>query len=151
VTRSSRTSASSMTSRSPLASSARGAGEVTTVLLAAALMVVSGLDHLHLWDIAYRHVATLGPLFLVQTVAAFVGAVALVLTRLVVVMAASALLMLGTIVGFILAATVGLFGFTLPEVTWYADVALVSEALSALLLVLVVVRHRRVVGAVAPA
>jgi hypothetical protein len=121
------------------------------VLFAAALMVVSGLDHLHLWDIAYRHVATLGPLFLVQTVAAFVGAVALVATRLVIVMVGSVLLMLGTIVGFILAATVGLFGFTLPEVTSYADVALISEAVSALLLAVVVFRHLRLVRTVAPA
>jgi hypothetical protein len=134
-----------------LTASARGAGELAAVLLAAVLMVVSGLDHLHLWDIAYRHVATLGPLFLVQTVAAFVGAVALVATRLVIVMIGSALLMLGTIVGFILAATVGLFGFTLPVVTGWADLALVSEALSALLLAVVVVRHVRPAGVITPA
>lgn len=137
--------------KSFLTSSARGIPEVVAVLFAAALTGVSGLDHLHLWDIAYRHVATLGPLFLVQTVAAFVGAVALVATRLVIVMVGSVLLMLGTIVGFILAATVGLFGFTLPEVTSYADVALISEAVSALLLAVVVFRHLRLVRTVAPA
>jgi hypothetical protein len=137
--------------KSFLMSSARGAGELVAVVLAAALMVVSGLDHLHLWDIAYRHVATLGPLFLVQTIACFVGAVVLVATRLVIVMVGSVLLMLGTIVGFILAATVGLFGFTLPNVTSYADLALVTEALSALLLAVVVFRHVRMAGAVAPA
>jgi hypothetical protein len=134
-----------------LTASARGAGEVVALLLAAVLMVVSGLDHLHLWDIAYRHVATLGPLFLVQTVAAFVGALALAATRLVIVMIGSALLMLGTIVGFILADTVGLFGFTLPSVTGWADLALVTEALSALLLVVVVFRHVRPAGAVTAA
>jgi hypothetical protein len=137
--------------RSFLTASARGAGELIAVLLAAALMIVSGLDHLHLWDIAYRHVATLGPLFLVQTVAAFVGALALVATRLVIVMIGSALLMLGTIVGFILAATVGLFGFTLPVVTGWADLALVTEALGTLLLAVVVVRHLRPAGVVTPA
>jgi hypothetical protein len=137
--------------KSFLTSSARGVPELVAVLLAAALMVVSGLDHLHLWDIAYRHVATLGPLFLVQTIACFVGAVVLVVTRLVIVMVGSVLLMLGTIVGFILAATVGLFGFTLPEVTSYADVALITEAVSALLLAAVVFRHLRPAGTVAPA
>jgi hypothetical protein len=137
--------------KSFLTSSARGAAELIAVGLAAALMVVSGLDHLHLWDIAYRHVTTLGPLFLVQTIACFVGAVVLVATRLVIVMVGSVLLMLGTIVGFILAATVGLFGFTLPNVTSYADVALVTEALSAVLLTAVVFRHVRVAGAVVPA
>jgi hypothetical protein len=137
--------------KSFLLSSVRGAGELVAVVLAAALMVVSGPDHLHLWDIAYRHVATLGPLFLVQTIACFVGAVILVATRAVIVMIGSVLLMLGTIVGFILAATVWLFGFTLPNVTSYADLALVTEALSALLLAVVVFRHRRVAEAVAPA
>ena len=31
----------------------------------AGLLVASGLIHLHLWDIAYRHVKTLDALFLV--------------------------------------------------------------------------------------
>ena len=38
--------------------------------LAAALMVASGVIHLHLWDIAYRHVPTIGPMFIAQGVAA---------------------------------------------------------------------------------
>ncbi len=114
------------------------------VLAAAALMVVSGLVHVHLWDIAYRHVATLGPLFLVQAIAALVGALALAATRLALVMVGSVLLMLGTIVGFILAATVGIFGFTLPEVTAWAYWALISEGLSAALLIVALLRlyHR---------
>ena len=55
------------------------------VVAAAILMVLSGLVHIHLWDIAYRHVATLGPLFLVQAIAALVMAVVLVVARAVVV------------------------------------------------------------------
>jgi hypothetical protein len=90
-------------------------GDIVVVLFASALMVASAFVHLHLWDIAYRHVATLGPLFLVQAVAALVAAVVLGATRLVVVMLGSVLLMLGTVGGFVLADTVGLFGFKLPE------------------------------------
>ena len=41
-------------------------------------------------------------------------AVVLVVARAVVVALACIVLMLGTVVGFILADTVGLFGFTLP-------------------------------------
>ncbi len=110
------------------------------IVLAALLMVVSGLDHLHLWDIAYRHVATLGPLFLVQSVASLLGAVVLVMGRQVVIVIGSALLMLGTIAGFVVAATVGLFGFTLPVVTGWADLALVTEAVSAVVLGVVAAR-----------
>jgi hypothetical protein len=117
--------------------------ELAGVLLAALLMIASGLIHLHLWDIAYRHVKTLGPLFLVQTVAALVGAVLLVLTRRTIVMLGSALLMIGTLVGFILAATVGIFGFKLPSVTNWAYLALVTEALSTILLGRILARHAR--------
>lgn len=119
-------------------------GDVVTVVVAAACMIASGLIHLHLWDIAYRHVATLGPLFLVQTLAAFVGAVALVATRLTLVMVGSVLLMGGTMVGFVLADTVGLFGFTLPEVTVWAYLALASEAIGSALLVVVLIRLAQV-------
>ena len=113
------------------------------VVLSGILMICSGLVHIHLWDIAYRHVATLGPLFLVQAIAALVLAVVLVGTRVVAVALACIALMLGTVGGFILADTVGLFGFKLPAVTGWADEALITEALSAVLLAVVVVRSWR--------
>jgi hypothetical protein len=127
--------------RSVWGSRALGAGEVVAVVVAAVCMVASGLIHLHLWDIAYRHVATLGPLFLVQTIAAFVGAVVLGVTRSMIVMVGSVLLMVGTMVGFVLADTVGIFGFKLPEVTQWAYLALGTEAMASALLVIVLVRH----------
>jgi hypothetical protein len=95
---------------------------------AAALMVASGLVHVYLWHLAYRHVATLGPLFLVQAVAAFVLAVVLAASRRGVFLVAGIGLMAGTIVGFILVTTVGLFGFTLKTITGWADLALAAEA-----------------------
>jgi hypothetical protein len=118
-------------------------GDLIAVVLAAVLMVISGIDHIHLWDIAYRHVATLGPLFLVQAIAALVFAVLIVATRLVIALLASALLMVGTIGGFILAATVGIFGFKLPEVTNYAYLALSTEGLSTVILVVAAARAVR--------
>ena len=111
------------------------------VVAAAILMVCSGLIHIHLWDIAYRHVATLGPLFLVQAMAALVLAVVLVVARVVVVALACIGLMLGTVVGFILADTVGIFGFTLPVVTGWAYEALIAELVSAAVLAVLVVRR----------
>jgi hypothetical protein len=88
---------------------------LVSVVFAAARMIVSGHVRLHLWDIAYRHVATLGPLLLVQTVAALMGAIALALSRRVIVPLGSTLLMAGTIIGFILADTVGLSGSPSPK------------------------------------
>ena len=93
----------------------------------AALLLVSGYVHLHLWDIAYRHVDTLGPLFLAQAAAAVVLAVLLVAwpTRAVVI--ASAVFSVGTIAGFVKALNGGIFDFTLPVVTSWAELALGAE------------------------
>jgi hypothetical protein len=79
----------------------------------------------------------------VQAVAALVLAVVLVVTRVVVVALACIGLMLGTVVGFILADTVGIFGFTLPVVTGWAYEALAAELVSAAVLAVLVVRSWR--------
>jgi hypothetical protein len=115
----------------------------------AGLLVASGVIHLHFWDIAYRHVATLGPLFLVQLIAAFVVAVALVVTRKLIMVAAAFLLMGGTIIGFILVRTVGLFGFKLTFTSGLAATVLVIEAVAVVLTAItawVISRRERVAG-----
>jgi hypothetical protein len=99
-------------------------------IIDAGLLITSGLIHLHFWNIAYRHVPTLGPLFLVQVVATLLIAVALVATRRLIVVAAAFLLMGGTIVGFILVRTVGLFNFKLGFTSSLAATVLVVEAVA---------------------
>jgi hypothetical protein len=100
----------------------------------AGLMVASGLIHLHLWDIAYRHVKTLDQLFLVQVAAALVLALALLFTRHLLVVVASLLLMAGTIVGFLLARSVGIFGFKLTFTSGLANTVLIVEVAAVILL-----------------
>jgi hypothetical protein len=100
----------------------------------AGLLVTSGLIHLHLWDIGYRNVKTLGVLFLVQVVATLLAALAVLVTRQLLVLIGSALLMAGTIVGFLLARYVGLFGFRLTFSSGLADVVLVVEAVAVVML-----------------
>jgi hypothetical protein len=102
----------------------------------AGLLVASGLIHLHLWDIAYRHVKTLDVLFLVQVVLALLAAVTLLVSRHVLVVAGAAALMAGTMVGFVLARTVGIFGFRLTFSSGLADTVLVVEAAAVVMLVL---------------
>jgi hypothetical protein len=104
------------------------------ILCDAGLLVASGLVHLHLWDIAYRHVKTLDVLFLVQTGAALVAAVLLMSTRNLLVTLGSAALMAGTIVGFVLARTVGIFGFHLTFSSGLAYAALIIEAIAVVFL-----------------
>jgi hypothetical protein len=100
----------------------------------AGLLVTSGLIHLHLWDIAYRHVKTLDVLFLVQVAACLLAAVTLLLTRHLLVVLGSAALMAGTLVGFTLARTVGIFGFHLTFTTAEAYTVLVVEGAAVVLL-----------------
>jgi hypothetical protein len=78
---------------------------------AAALMVVSGYIHLHLWDIAYRNIATIGSLFVVQGVAAFVFALAAAVFRRVWTALIGAGTMIATLTGFLISVNYGLFGF----------------------------------------
>ena len=100
----------------------------------AGLLAVSGAIHLHLWFIAYRSVKTLDVLFLVQVVLCLLAALTLLLTRNVLVVLGAALLMAGTMVGFVLARTVGIFGFQLTFSSREAIVVLVVEALGVVLL-----------------
>jgi hypothetical protein len=100
----------------------------------AGLLITSGLIHLHLWDIAYRHVKTLGVLFLVQVILCLLAAVALLVTRRLLVTAAAAALMAGTIAGFLLARTVDIFGFRLTFSSGLANTVLAVEAAGVVLL-----------------
>ncbi len=109
----------------------------------AGLMIASGLIHLHLWDIAYRHVKTLDQLFLVQVIAALVLALALLASRRLLVVLASLLLMAGTIVGFLLARSVGIFGFKLTFSSGLANTVLIIEIAAVILLAITALLMRR--------
>ena len=102
----------------------------------AGLLVTSGLIHLHLWDVAYRHVKTLDVLFLIQVALSVLAAAALLVTRHLLIVLGAAALMAGTIIGFLLARTVGLFGFRLTFSSGLAYTVLVVEASAVVLLVL---------------
>jgi hypothetical protein len=112
-------------------------------LIDAGLLVASGLIHLHLWDIAYRHVKTLDQLFLVQVAACLVLAIALLATRHLLVVAAAWLLMAGTIVGFLLARSVGIFGFKLTFTSGLANTVLIVEIAGVIMLAITGLLMRR--------
>jgi hypothetical protein len=128
---------------------ATGAVQVWVLcIVSAGLLITSGIIHLHLWDIAYRHVKTLDVLFPLQAIAAFVVAVALLAVRRAIVAAVGALLMAGTIVGFILARTAGIFGFKLSFSSGLANTVLIVEAVAIVSLALTAwVLQRRVSAA----
>jgi hypothetical protein len=82
-------------------------------VLGGGLAVASGAIHLHLWNIAYRHVPNghLDALFLVQTILCFVGAAAVLVMRNILAVVATALLLVGTYLGYLVTRYHGWFGF----------------------------------------
>jgi predicted lipoprotein with Yx(FWY)xxD motif len=78
----------------------------------AALLAASGAIHLDLYLTGYRTIPTIGPLFLLQVIAAFALAVAILVTGNWLVEAAGAAFAISTLGGYLLSLWVGLFGFT---------------------------------------
>jgi predicted lipoprotein with Yx(FWY)xxD motif len=78
----------------------------------AALLVASGAIHLDLYLTGYRSIPTIGPLFLLQVIAAFALAVAIAVTGSWIAAAAGAAFAASTLGGYLLSLWVGLFGFT---------------------------------------
>jgi predicted lipoprotein with Yx(FWY)xxD motif len=77
----------------------------------AGLLIATGAIHLDLYLTGYRTIPTIGVLFLLQVIAAFVLAAAVGLLGSRIAAAAGALFALGTLGGYLLSVWVGLFGF----------------------------------------
>jgi hypothetical protein len=80
-------------------------------LVSVGLLSAVGWVHLHLWQAGYRHIPTIGPLFLAAAVSASVVAAGLLVrpTRLIGVLGSG--VVLGILAGLIVSVNVGLFGF----------------------------------------
>ena len=78
----------------------------------AALLIALGSIHLDLYLTGYRSIPTIGWLFLLQVIAAYLLAVVIPLTGLRLAYAAGAAFSIGTLGGYLLSLKVGLFGFT---------------------------------------
>jgi predicted lipoprotein with Yx(FWY)xxD motif len=117
----------------------------------AALLVASGAIHLDLYLTGYNSIPTIGPLFLLQIIAAFVLAVAIPLTGLRLAYAAGAAFAIGTLGGYLLSLKVGLFGFTEVRTTAGIVAAIIDVAAFAVLgcgMVSGLDISRRVMGAI---
>jgi predicted lipoprotein with Yx(FWY)xxD motif len=90
-------------------------------LAGGALLAVTGAIHLDLYLTGYRSIPTIGWLFLLQVIAAFVLAAAVLATGSRLAAAAGAGFALSTLGGYILSVWTGLFGFT--EVRTTAGIA----------------------------
>jgi hypothetical protein len=99
------------------------------------LLVWSAYIHFHLWDsVGYRMIATIGPLFLLQSIAGLLLGLLVIAHRRV----WTAILGLGfsvsTMVGFFISVHVGLFGFQDSSNAPFAHLALIIEIAIAVVL-----------------
>ncbi len=94
----------------------------------AAFLIAAGAIHLDLYLTGYRSIPTIGWLFLVQVISAFVLAAAILVTRHPLAAAAGAAFALGTLGGYLLSLKVGLFGFTEVRTTAGIVAAIIDVA-----------------------
>jgi predicted lipoprotein with Yx(FWY)xxD motif len=99
----------------------------------AALLIASGSIHLDLYLTGYRSIPTIGPLFLLQIIAAYVLAIAIPVTRHWLAAAAGAGFAISTLGGYLLSLKVGLFGFTEVRTTAGIVAAIIDVATFAVL------------------
>jgi predicted lipoprotein with Yx(FWY)xxD motif len=114
----------------------------------AVLLIASGSIHLDLYLTGYRTIPTIGWLFLLQVIAAYVLAVAIAVIRHPLAYAAGAAFALGTLGGYLLSLKVGLFGFTEVRTT-AGIVAAILDVATFAVLALAIDRGRRIIGATA--
>jgi hypothetical protein len=118
----------------PTGSTTRRVVITLALVIGAALVAWTSAIHLHLWDTGYRHIPTIGPLFLVQGVAGAVIAVVLVVSRRLLAVVAAAGFMIATIGGLLLSVYVGLFGFMDSLSAPFAGLTLIVESAGSLIL-----------------
>ena len=94
----------------------------------AAILVLIGYIHLHLWQEGYRQIPTDGPMFLIDALAAFVLATALLAWARPVVGLLAAGFAAGTLGALLISLSVGLFGFHESVAASYVVESMVIEA-----------------------
>jgi predicted lipoprotein with Yx(FWY)xxD motif len=99
----------------------------------AALLIASGAIHLDLYLTGYNSIPTIGPLFLLQIISAFLLAVAIPLTGHRLAYVAGAGFAISTLGGYLLSLKVGLFGFTEVRTTAGIVAAIIDIAAFAVL------------------
>ena len=96
---------------------------VTLMVAVGAICTVgSGVIHLYLWgkQYGYRDIPTIGPLFLIQGIAAILIGLIVIVSRQVGVLLVAAALLATSVVALVIAVEVGLFGF---KDSWLAPYA----------------------------
>src|ERR1700729_1686797 len=111
---------------------------VVTVMIAggAVCTVGSGVLHLYLWgkQYGYRDVPTIGPLFLIQGIAAVLIGLIVIVSRQAGVLLVAVALLGASVIALVLAIEVGLFGFRDSWLAPYAWTTFYEELAGGVLL-----------------
>jgi len=107
-------------------------------VLGGGLLVWSAAIHYHLWSEpdGYRSIATIGPLFLLQSIAGLVIGVGVVVVRRLWAALVGIGFAAATVAGFLASVTHGLFGFKDSWLAPFATQAFAVEVVAAGLLVI---------------
>jgi plastocyanin len=96
-------------------------GATVAFVVAGLLIIWSSYIHFHLWQsLGYRHIATIGPLFLLQSIGGVLIGLLIITSRRVWAALLGAGFAVSTMFGFLLSVEFGLFGF---KDTWSAPYA----------------------------
>jgi hypothetical protein len=91
---------------------ANGVGATVAFVTGGVLVVWSSYIHFHLWqEVGYRHIPTIGPLFLVQSIAGLFLGLLIISVRRVWAAILGAGFATSTMIGFLISEQYGLFGF----------------------------------------
>jgi hypothetical protein len=110
--------------RGPGDLASRSARVAVTIMIAggAVCTLGSGVIHLYLWgkQYGYESIPTIGPLFLIQGIAAIVLGLLVVISRRVLLLVLAGGMLVVSVVALVLAIEVGLFGY---KDSWFAPYA----------------------------
>ncbi len=99
------------------------------------LLAASAVIHFHLWSSeGYRHIPTIGPLFLAQAIIALLLAIITAVFRRLILVAAAAGLAASSVGALLISIWWGLFGWQESSSAPYVGMALAVEVLAAVLL-----------------
>jgi hypothetical protein len=123
--------------RSPGSGSSPGQTAAALLLrvASAALLAWIGYIHLHLWQEGYRFIPTNGPLFLLDAIAAFVLAAALLAWPRPLAGLVAAGYTVSTLGALVISLTVGLFGFRESINASYVTESIIIEAVTVIVLI----------------
>jgi len=112
----------------------KGATATTAFFAGGVLLIWLSYIHFHLWQDGYRHIATIGPLFLVQPVAGLLIGLLVIAVRRVWTAIVGIGFALATMAGFLISVEHGLFGFTDSWAAPFAGLAFTVEIVTAVVL-----------------